>query len=113
MALARREYAEIEVRKPTNMRNLVVLVIDRFNSAFLGCLGNAWLPTPEFDRLAVEGWVLDQALAVGPELTDFYEAVWEGRHPGYRRAGAAPPARLAIVSAAPGLTPWSSGPTPT
>ncbi|MEX0718292.1 MAG: sulfatase-like hydrolase/transferase, partial [Planctomycetaceae bacterium] len=37
----------------------IVLTFDRLAPRILGCYGNAWIDTPHFDRLAVEGVVFD------------------------------------------------------
>lgn len=42
------------------MKNVVVLSIDRLHIGFLGAYGNAWLQTPNFDKLASESLVYDQ-----------------------------------------------------
>jgi len=65
--------------------NAICVVIDGLHLGMLGCYGNDWTATPAIDRLACEGFVFDQALIDGPALSDFYRAVWQGRH------GLAPP----------------------
>ncbi len=61
--------------------NIVVLVVDRLHAGYLGCYGNSWIATPQMDRLSVESFVFDQALAAGAELRDTYAGYWFGRHP--------------------------------
>ncbi len=64
------------------MPNLVVLVIDRLQAAYLGAYGNSWVPTPRLDALAVRSLVFDQAFLLTPRLAEQYPAVWwQGRHP--------------------------------
>lgn len=57
------------------------LAIDRLHSGFLGCYGNSWVDTPEFDRLAAESFVFDQALADSPDLARRYGSYWRGTSP--------------------------------
>ena len=46
--------------------NAICLLIDGLNAGYLGCYGNASIGTPEFDRLASESFVLDQAILDSP-----------------------------------------------
>ncbi|MDZ4818889.1 MAG: sulfatase-like hydrolase/transferase [Planctomycetota bacterium] len=59
-------------------RHVVVLVIDRLNIGYLGPYGNAWLPTPAFNRLACESLVLDRVVADSPAVLDTYQSYWTG-----------------------------------
>ena len=61
--------------------NVLVLVIDRLHTGYLGAYGNTWVETPAFDRLASESFVFDQALSFSSELTPFYQAIWQGQYP--------------------------------
>lgn len=60
--------------------NAVCLLIDRLHAGYLGCYGNTWIATPNFDRLAAESFVLDQALADSTSLAERYRALGYGRH---------------------------------
>lgn len=60
--------------------NAICLVIDGLNSACLGAYGNTWLPTPEFDRLAANSFLLDQAYIDSPRLETAYRSFWTGLH---------------------------------
>jgi arylsulfatase A-like enzyme len=63
------------------MQSTLCLVIDRLHCGFLGCYGNSWVDTPEFDHLASESFVFDQALADTPDLARRYLAYWQGASP--------------------------------
>ena len=39
--------------------NVIVVVCNSLHLGFLGCYGNAWIETPNLDRLASEGVVFD------------------------------------------------------
>ena len=60
--------------------NIVVLVVDRLHAGFLGCYGNAWVATPHFNRLAVEGFLFDQAFVDQPQLDQLCRTWWSGTH---------------------------------
>lgn len=60
--------------------NIICLVVDRLHVGYLGCYGNCWIVTPEFDRLASESFIFDQALIDSPRLDDLYRAWWRGGH---------------------------------
>jgi arylsulfatase A-like enzyme len=60
--------------------NAVCLVLDRLHCGFLGCYGNSWVPTPAFNRLATEGFAVDQAYDDSPSLDTIYTSLWLGRH---------------------------------
>lgn len=80
--------------------NVVVLVVDRLHAGFLGCYGNTWVSTPALDRLSIESFVFDQALAGGPRLSDAYAGYWFARHAAARHDPRA--AALAAVMRAAG-----------
>src|SRR5690242_6702586 len=42
----------------------VVLTFDRLHLGYLGCYGNDWIETPNFDRLATQSVLFDQHFAV-------------------------------------------------
>ncbi|HEY1068570.1 MAG TPA: sulfatase-like hydrolase/transferase, partial [Pirellulales bacterium] len=61
---------------------VVCLVVDRLHAGYLGSYGNAWIETPELDRLAAESTVFDSAFVARPTLESLYpNALWLGRHP--------------------------------
>jgi arylsulfatase A-like enzyme len=67
-------------RKGGRILNAVVLSFDRLHLGFLGCYGNSWIVTPNFDRLAAEAAVFD--LHFGENFVTQAEnhAWWTGRH---------------------------------
>lgn len=61
-------------------KNLVVVVIDRLQAGFLGAYGNTWIHTPNFDRLAAEGFLFDRATIDSPRLDLLYRSYWQSLH---------------------------------
>src|SRR5215468_4085313 len=59
--------------------NAVVVAFDRLPISFLGFHGNAWIDTPNFDRLAAGSAVFEQHYAdeLAPAL--FQRGWWSGR----------------------------------
>ncbi|HEV7221878.1 MAG TPA: sulfatase-like hydrolase/transferase [Pirellulales bacterium] len=66
--------------------NAIILVVDRLHAGYLGCYGNSWVATPEFDRLAAESFVFDQAIIDSPRLSELYGSYWLGSHARQRRS---------------------------
>lgn len=64
-------------------------MIDGLQPAYLGCYGNSWVGTPEFDRLAAESFVLDQAFLDSADWSSLYRTYWEGKHAWLQRDGEA------------------------
>ncbi len=62
------------------MKNVVVLVIDRWGAGWMGAYGNTWVETPEINRLAAQSLLIDFVVADSPYLEDTYRAWWSGRH---------------------------------
>lgn len=60
--------------------SVVVLAIDRLGAGWLGPYGNTWLDTPNFNRLAAQGAVVETALADSPDLAELYRGWWSGCH---------------------------------
>ena len=60
--------------------NIIVLAIDRLHAGFIGCYGNAWVATPNFNRLASESFVFDQAFVDHPGLSELCRSWWTGTH---------------------------------
>jgi arylsulfatase A-like enzyme len=73
--------------------NAIVLSFDRLPVSFLACLGNNWIETPHFDRLAAQSACFHQHFA--ESLTDdtVRHAWWSGRYE-CRRTGEAPTCEL-------------------
>jgi arylsulfatase A-like enzyme len=61
-------------------KRAIVVVLDRLGAGFLGPYGNTWLDTPEFNRLANDGLLLEQAIVDTLDLPLQYESLWSGRH---------------------------------
>ncbi|MDA0659605.1 MAG: hypothetical protein O2931_01810 [Planctomycetota bacterium] len=60
--------------------NLIVLVVDRLGSGYLGPYGNTWLETPAANRLAAEGITIEYAATESPDLLQVYSSYWSGLH---------------------------------
>jgi arylsulfatase A-like enzyme len=60
--------------------NAICLVIDRLHVGYLGCYGNSWISTRNFDRLAADGFLFDQALIESPDLAAQYASLASGSH---------------------------------
>jgi arylsulfatase A-like enzyme len=60
------------------VRNVICVVIDGLQPAFLGAYGNTWIATPELDRLAAESFVCDTALTDTLDLARIYRGFWQG-----------------------------------
>jgi arylsulfatase A-like enzyme len=80
--------------------NLVCICLDRLHWGYLGCYGNTWVATPTFDRLAAEGFVLQNAVCDTPDLASVYESLWRGSHAAERAAGSAPSDRATLIERA-------------
>ena len=65
---------------PDTAGSAVILAIDRLGAGYVGPLGNTWLQTPHFNRLAAESLVCETALTDTPELSAALRALWTGRH---------------------------------
>ncbi len=63
-------------RMPASAHSALVLTVDGLHSGFLGPYGNTWIQTPEFDALAAEGFVFDQAMIAHPRLDKVFDALW-------------------------------------
>ena len=70
--------------------NVIILAIDRLHAGYLGCYGNTWIVTPEFNRLAAESFLCEQALIDTPHLAEIYDSYWLGSHVLQRRGRGAP-----------------------
>jgi len=54
----------------------VVLTFDRLHLGYLGCYGNDWIETPNFDRLATQSVVFDQHFAVDLRAQSASQGWW-------------------------------------
>lgn len=64
----------------TEIRNAVVLVIDQLGANLLGAYGSTLFETPNFNRLAAESLLFDQAIAASPDLIEAYDQLWGASH---------------------------------
>ncbi|HUY87773.1 MAG TPA: sulfatase-like hydrolase/transferase [Pirellulales bacterium] len=69
--------------------NAIILAVDRLHARYLGCYGNTWIATPEFNRLAAESFLFEQALIDTPHLAEIYDSFWLGSHVLERRGSRA------------------------
>ena len=65
--------------------NAIILAVDRLHAGYLGCYGNTWIATPEFNRLAAESFLCEQAMIDTLHLAEIYESYWLGSHVLQRR----------------------------
>ncbi|MBI3838931.1 MAG: sulfatase-like hydrolase/transferase, partial [Planctomycetia bacterium] len=70
-------------------KNLICVVVDRLHSGMVGAYGNSWIHTGQFDRLASESFLFDQALIDSPQLDQLYRSFWLGLHTAAQTARAA------------------------
>ena len=61
-------------------RSAIVLVVDRLGTGCLGPYGNTWVPTPNFNALAAQSTVWNNALSDAPDLLQAYRGWWDGKH---------------------------------
>lgn len=66
--------------------NIICLVVDGLQAGFLNPYGNSWIRTPQLNRLAAEGLVVDQAYVDALELAAICRSLWTGRHAAARRS---------------------------
>jgi hypothetical protein len=60
--------------------NAICIVVDGLHAGFLRCYGNAWIQTAAIDRLAMQGFVFDQALIDSPYPDQIYRGYLQGLH---------------------------------
>ena len=60
--------------------NVLCLLLDRLHLGYLGAYGNSWIETPQFDLLATQAFVFDQAILDTPCLDLLYRSYWQGWH---------------------------------
>jgi hypothetical protein len=68
---------------------LICLVVDRVHAGMLGAYGNSWIRTGQFDRLASDSFLFDQAVIDCPQLEQVYRGYWFGSRAAAPRAGVA------------------------
>jgi arylsulfatase A-like enzyme len=61
--------------------HILLVVADSLRARNLGCYGYRGSPTPTIDRLAAEGVVFEQAIAVGGNTSSSMSALFTGRYP--------------------------------
>lgn len=61
------------------MSKAVVITFDKWHCGFLGCQGNPWVDTPQFDQLALRATVFDQHFAENLTPAAVQHAWWTGR----------------------------------
>ena len=62
------------------IRRALVLSFDHFHIGYLGCYGNDWIETPNFDRLAGESVVFDRHFCENLDPAALGHAWWTGRY---------------------------------
>ena len=67
--------------------NVIVVVCNSLHLGFLGAYGNAWIETPNLDRLAAEGVVFDHHFPENLTTLPTRRSWWTGRY-GFAEAGA-------------------------
>ena len=60
----------------SEIRNAVVLVIDRLGANMLGAYGSTWFETRNFNRMAARSLVFDHAITQTNELAAAYRGLW-------------------------------------
>lgn len=63
----------------SEIRNAVVLVIDRLGANMLGAYGSTWFETQNFNRMAARSLVFDHAITQTTELAAAYHGLWRAR----------------------------------
>ena len=64
----------------------------------VGAYGNSWIHTAQFDRLASESFLFDQAMIDSPQLVRLYRSYWLGLHAAVRVDGAAGGSSFPLVA---------------
>ena len=60
--------------------NVIVVVCNSLHLGFLGAYGNAWIETPNLDRLAAEGIVFDHHFPENLTTLPTRRSWWTGRY---------------------------------
>src|SRR5215470_1648026 len=66
---------------PVAKPNLVLVTLDTTRADHLGCYGDARAATPNIDRIAAEGVLFDQAIAVAPLTLPSHASLLTGLYP--------------------------------
>ncbi|MFO7821957.1 MAG: sulfatase [Lentisphaeria bacterium] len=61
--------------------NLIFIFADQMRAQALGCYGNEIVPTPNFDRMADNGMVFENAISTWPVCSPYRAMLLSGRHP--------------------------------
>jgi arylsulfatase A-like enzyme len=61
-------------------KNVIVIMCDSLQFNYLGCYGNDWIKTPNFDKLAKESVVFEKAYAEGLPTVPVRRALLTGRY---------------------------------
>ncbi|HEV3138051.1 MAG TPA: sulfatase-like hydrolase/transferase [Pirellulales bacterium] len=61
-------------------KNVICVVVDRLHAGMIGAYGNSWIHTGQFDRVASESFLFDQAMIDSPQLDRLYRSYWLGLH---------------------------------
>ena len=61
------------------LKNAIVVMFDSLQFNYLGCYGNTWIKTPNFDRLAREGVLFENAYTEGLPTVPCRRAMHTGR----------------------------------
>src|SRR5207237_6073788 len=83
---------------PHIQRSAIVIVVDRLGAGFLGPHGNTWLETPEFNRLASQSFMCEQAVVDSPRLDVVYRSCWRGLHAMCREESSMLPSLPALLA---------------
>ncbi|GAB6186785.1 sulfatase-like hydrolase/transferase [Thermopirellula anaerolimosa] len=65
------------------MLSAILVVVDGLRPEYLGCYGNSWVSTPNWNRLAAEGFVFDHCLAAEQDPVKAFRSLLAGRHPAF------------------------------
>ena len=60
-------------------KNVIVVMFDSLQFNYLGCNGNTWIKTPNFDRFAKESALFENAYAEGLPTVPVRHAMHTGR----------------------------------
>ncbi|MDT8390171.1 MAG: sulfatase [Lentisphaeria bacterium] len=72
-----RAVTEKTVKNP----NIIFIFADQMRAQALGCYGNECVPTPNFDTMAANGMVFDNAISTYPVCSPYRAMLLTGRHP--------------------------------
>ncbi|MBI3974356.1 MAG: sulfatase-like hydrolase/transferase [Chloroflexi bacterium] len=85
-----------------SLPNVILLMTDQHRADALGCMGNAIVRTPNFDRLAARGVVFENAFVQSPVCMASRAAIHTGRYPRSTRVrsmGLLPPEEITLAEA--------------